>query len=369
MSPEKAEPTRVLVLIKGLGLGGAENLIAEAVESWDRERFEYHVAYMLPWKDQLVPRLEEQDVPVHCLGWDPPAPLRTAGNLRGLVAEWRPQIIHSHLPAASIIARLAVPGTPHVYSEHNIVDYYRRPTRWMNRITYAMNDAVVAVSKAVADSVTGYPGKDPHVVPNGIAPLRPARSRSDIRKELVMDPDTYLVVHVGNIRPHKGHRNLIAAAEMLDTTVDALIVSIGGEKFEGDLSRLDEEVRGRRLENRIRFLGRREDAIDFIAAADLVVNPADVEGLPLTLLEALALGKPVVATSVGGVPTIIKDRETGILVPAKDPSSLASAISFALSSPDASSWGQAGAKLVAERHGIDDMIRRYEEIYSGIVNV
>ena len=367
MSPEQTEQRRVLVLIKGLGLGGAENLIAEAVDVWDRERFEYQVAYMLPWKDQLVSRLEDQDVPVHCLGWDRPAPLVTIRKLRRLIADFEPDVIHSHLPAASIIARLTARGSAHVYTEHNIVDFYRLPTRWLNRMTYGMNDAVITVSEAVAASVAGYPGGDQiHVVPNGIAPLRPSRTAEEVRDELGIDQDTHLIVHVGNIRPHKGHGTLIDTAALLPDR--ALIVSIGGEKFAGDLARLNESVRNRRLDDRIRFLGRREDAIDFMAAADLIVNPADVEGLPLTLLEALALGKPVVATSVGGVPTIVKDQETGALVPPKNPAAMAEAIMFSLTSPQARSWGEAGATLVSERHGIGDMIRQYEAIYSGILD-
>lgn len=360
---------RVLILIKGLGIGGAETLIAEAARHWDRTSFQYRVAYLLPWKDQLVPRIQEADVDVSCLGWTGPSSLGALRRLRELAMEFDPDIVHTHLPSAGVLARLSLPSAIHVYTEHNVVDFYRQPTRTLNRVTYGRNSAVIAVSDAVAMSIDRYPGPEPQVIPNGVSVETEPRQVAAIRSELGIASDTPLIVHVGNIRPHKGHATLIEATRSFIKRIpDAFVVSIGGEKQEGDLERLRRAASSAGVDGHLRFLGRRDDARPFIAAADLVINPSDVEGLPVTLLEALALGRRVVATDVGGVSSIVEDEQTGLLVPPGDPTTLASAVVRSLKSPESAEWGKEGARRVRRTHGLDRMVASYESVYRKILD-
>ncbi len=362
--PDRA---RILVLIKGLGIGGAERLISEGSEHWDLDRFDYRVAYFLPWKDHLVEQLSSRGIRVDCVGSDKGLGPIAYKRLRSLISVWEPDVIHSHLPSAGIMARLAT-TRPVVHTEHNIVSSYRQPTRTVNKLTYRRNAAVIAVSDAVAESLAGYPGPPPIVIPNGVSVAVEQSAIEAVRDELGLEPGRPLVAHVGNIRPHKGHENLIAAtADIVAGRPDVMVVSVGAEKHEGDLNRVRSSAAGAGMSEHIRFMGRREDATAFLAAADVVVNPADVEGLPLAILEALALRRPVVATAVGGVPSVIIDRQTGLLVPPKDPAALAKAVVEALDSPDADSWGQAGYELVAADYGIARMIRDYERVYDGVL--
>jgi glycosyltransferase involved in cell wall biosynthesis len=366
-SPTGSNQTRILVLIKGLGIGGAERLISEGARFWDRDRFDYQVAYVLPWKDQLVDDLEALDVPVTLVGGDKGLDLQTPFRFRRLVDEWMPDIVHSHLPSAGILSRVAT-STPTVYTEHNIAHSYRQPTRALNHMTYRRNARVIAVSAAVGESLDGYPGPKPTVIPNGVAP-KAARNASSVRDELGIDESVPLVVHVGNIRPHKGHQNLIeATAELAVQVPTVAVVSIGVEKEDGDLVRLRSEAAKHGVEGHIRFMGRRPDALDFIAAADVVANPSDFEGLPVTLLEALAFSRPVVATDVGGVSSLIDNELTGLLVPAKDPAALAKGIERALRTDDAADWGRRGAERVESRHSMARMIESYEDVYRELIN-
>lgn len=368
MSSTPGDRARVLVLIKGLGIGGAERLISEGSEHWNRERFEYRVAYFLPWKDQLVGHLRSNGVVVDCIGSEKGLGPKAYGMLRSLISRWEPDIIHTHLPTAGIMARLAT-SRPVVHTEHNLVGSYRQPTRSVNRLSYRRNAAVIAVSDAVAESLHGYPGPTPRVIANGVSVAVEASSIEAVRSELDLEQGRPLVVHVGNIRPHKGHENLIAAtADIVTTRPDVLVVSVGSEKNDGDLERVRSSADTAGLSSHIRFMGRREDAVSFLAAADAVVNPADFEGLPLAILEALALGKPVVATAVGGVPGVIVDRETGLLVPPRDPAALAKGVIEALESPDASRWGHAGSELVKAQYGIARMIHDYEQVYEELID-
>lgn len=373
MSSSRVSPrnsrARVLILIKGLGIGGAETLIAESSSLWDRETFDYRVAFLLPWKDQLVPRLRDRGITVDCLDWRGPASVGGLRRLRELSREWQPEIVHSHLPSAGVLARASIRSTAHVYTEHNIVTSYRQPTRTLNRLTYGRNEAVIAVSDAVAKSIADYPGPEPIVVPNGVSIEADDEEVAAVRAELGIEADVPLVVHVGNIRPHKGHSTLIEATGLVaEELPDAVVISIGGEKHEGDLERLESASKAAGVNGHLRFLGRRDDARTFIAAADLVVNPSDVEGLPVFLLEALALGRRVVATDVGGVSSVVEHEQTGLLVPPRQPESLANAMVRSLTSSESDGWAAAGARLVRDRHSLSGMVASYETIYRNVID-
>lgn len=369
MTERETGRSRVLVVIKGLGMGGAEQLILESAKVWDRDRYEYEVAYLLPWKDQLVEAIGMTGIPVHCFGGpkgrlDPGSVRR----FRKLVRRFDPHIVHAHLPSTGILARLTS-GRPVVYTEHNLADSYRFPTGWLNRTTYGRNRAVGAVSDAVAESLNGFPGPRPVVIPNGVSVSVSPDEREAARTELGVDDSTPLIVHVGNIRPLKGHENLIAAtARLAETVPDFLVASIGGEKNPGDLDRVRASAAAAGVADRMRFLGRRDDARSFTAAADVFVNPSDVEGLPLVVLEALALARPVVATAVGGVPSVVIDGETGRLVPPKDPEALAAAIEATLADEHRAETAAAGAALVEARYGAATMVESYETIYRELLS-
>ena len=353
----------VLVAIKGLGLGGAEKLVAEGARYWDRERFDYHVAYMLPWKNQLVPELEALDVPVTSLGGARGMTPASVWRLRRLAGDVSADIVHAHSPSVGIAVRSVV-RHPLVYTEHNLANSYRQPTRSLNRATYARNAAVTAVSEQVAMSLARFPGPVPVVVQNGVSVAVPPEAAAAARAELGVGPDDPLVVHVGNIRPGKGHDTLIEAVTHLPDGV--AVVSIGAEKWNGDLARVREAASRVGVAHRLRFLGRRSDALEFIAAADVYVNPADHEGLPVTILEALALERPVVATAVGGVPSVVRDEETGVLVPPQEPAALAAAVCGLLEDRQLAGRLAAGGKSLVEReYGLEPMVRAFENIYAG----
>lgn len=359
----------VLMLVKGLGIGGAEKLLSEGARFWDRDRFEYHVAYVLPWKDQLVSDLEDLDVPVHLLSGSgrtsPALPWRLRRLARGLGAD----LVHAHLPYTGILARIATPAAvPVVYTEHNVADSYRFPTRLANRATYGRNAVAIAVSDAVAESLAGYRGKVA-TVRNGVScDVIPDAAHAALA-ELGIGADDPLVVHVGNIRPGKGHDNLVDATAVLEGRVAGVrVVSIGTEKHPGDLDRVRARAADRGVGSTISFLGRREDALAFTAAADVYVNPADYEGLPVAVLEAMCLGRPIVATAVGGVPSVIEDDVTGLLVPAADPPALADAIASLLDDPARRDrLGAAAARFAHDELRLETMVARVESIYDEVL--
>jgi L-malate glycosyltransferase len=359
----------VVIFVKGLGIGGAEKLISEGARFWDRSSFDYRVAYLLPWKDQLVAEIEALGVPVRCIGSRRGATPGVFPRFRRLLDEWRADLVHAHLPVAGILARVAG-NVPVIYTEHNLAWSYHPITRALNRWTYSRNAAVTAVSEPVAEAIAGYRGPRPAIVNNGVHVSVSGEAKSRARAELGLAQDQPLIVHVGNIRPGKGHESLIQAASLLmERGVDASVVSIGVEKNPGDLDRLRAKVSAAALGQRVRFLGRRADALAFIAAADVYVNPAEFEGLPVTILEAMALGRPVVATAVGGIPSVVQDGITGIAVDPGEPDQLADGIATLLANPGyARRLAEAGERLVTAEFGLEPMVRSFENIYRQLLS-
>ncbi|MFC8716673.1 glycosyltransferase [Kitasatospora sp. NPDC057198] len=316
---------RVLWLAKGLGRGGAEQLLVNCVRHADRSRYDIEVAYVLPHKDALVPALEAAGVPVHCLGGAPGRrwPLR----LRALLAERRYDLVHTHMPVPAVAARLLRPGGGRrprlVHTEHNLWERYRLPTRWANALTYRRNDAVVAVSHAVAAGIgRRRPGGWLTVVHHGPdlggAPSGPAARRA-ARAELGLPEGALVVGTVGNLTAKKDQATLLAAFALLrGKEPDARLVLVGSGPLEAGLKA--------RAGDGVLFAGMRADVPALLPGWDVFCLSSRQEGLPVALMEAMASGLPSVVTRVGGMPEILDDGVEGRLVAPGDPVELASAL-------------------------------------------
>jgi glycosyltransferase involved in cell wall biosynthesis len=325
---------RVLWLIKGLGPGGAERLLVEQAARSDRGALEYDVAYLLSWKGHLEPELEALGVAVHCLEARSAADPRWPVRLRRLVHDRDIDVVHIHSPALAGLARPVLRTLRRrpaiVYTEHNGWPSYRLPTRLANRLTLGLDDVTLAVSDAVRASM-GRHGRDVEVVVHGIDVDRVRAHLADrdtVRAELGVAARETLVVTVANLRTGKGYPDLLTAAHAVIDDGPALRFAAAGQgPQEAELEALHDRLG---LGDRFRLLGYVPDAARLIAAADLFVLASVHEGLPVAVMEALALGVPVVATRVGGLPELIEPGESGLLVEPGDPDALAEAIRAAV---------------------------------------
>ena len=314
---ESRRRARVLLIGRGLGLGGMERLLLAQVRSGDRDRFEYAVAFTNEDKDALVPEFEELGIPVHRLsGGRAPWPLA----VRALLAQGRFDVVHAHSPLVAAVVRAASrsarPMPRLVYTEHNSWDPYSVPTRWANRLTYRLDDAQFAVSRAAWESVPVPLRSNLTVLDHGIdvESVRQRRAcRAASREELGIAQDEIVVGTVANLRPEKNYEGLLRVAARL-TADDPRVrfVSIG----QGPLrDRIAGEHAELGLGDRFLLLGAQPDATRLMAAFDIFVLASHVEGLPVAFMEARALGLPVVVTAVGGLTDHVSDRENGLLVP------------------------------------------------------
>ena len=361
--------TRVLWLVKGLGPGGAERLLVEHAASGDHDRFQYHVAYVLDWKRHLVPELEARGVRTHSLGVDSEMDPRWVLRLERLLHRERFDVVHAHSPLVAAVARvetrtLGRARRPRfVYTEHNRWPSYRVETRLANRATFSLNDATFAVSDDVRASISSRYRSGVEVLVHGIdvARVRAQRdARDDVRHELGIAPDEGLAVTVANLRAGKNYPGLLDAARMVvDRGVPVSFVSAGQGQLQGEIAALH---RSSGLGERFRLLGYRDDTTRLIAGADLFVLASHHEGLPVTVMEALTLGVPVVAPAVGGLPEVITTDDNGILATPGSTVALADAIERALE-PSTHARLVAGARRTDERFSNAHAVARVEAAY------
>jgi glycosyltransferase involved in cell wall biosynthesis len=189
-------------------------------------------------------------------------------------------------------------------------------------------DAVIAISEGVRAVLldSGVPDSLITVIPSGIdfTPFEPAGPRDFLRREFGFAPDEFLVGIVAALEDHKGHTYLIEASKIVRDQapkVRFIVVGTGSLRM-----MLDQQAKDLGVEDIVFFLGFRDDVPRILASLDLFVLSSHHEGMGSSLLDAMASRLPVVATRAGGIPEVVEDRETGLLVPPRDPAALAQAI-------------------------------------------
>jgi glycosyltransferase involved in cell wall biosynthesis len=257
--------------------------------------------------------------------WDVASVLVLAALLRSL----RPEVVHWHAARAHAIGAMASlldPAPVRVLSRR-VVFPVRRSIG--SRLLYALPvDRIAAISMAVRDALvqSGVDARKIDVVPSGIEPSPepdPMR-RSELRRALGCGEGDVAAITVSALAPGKGHETLLRAAAVATEAAPGLKLWLAGA---GPLkTRLEAEARALGLEPSVQFLGFRTDIPSLLHAADFFCLATQSEGLGSSILEAMSAGLPVVATRVGGVPEIVEEGVTGILVPASHPGALATAL-------------------------------------------
>lgn len=364
---------RVLLLIKGLGRGGAEQLLVNAAPYLDRSRFQYEVAYLLPWKDALAGELRAHGLEVSCLGGGPGP--RWITRLHTLVREHEIDLVHSHSPLAAVAVRLLLPGhsVRRVYTEHNLWERFHPATYWLNLLTFHRGNHVFAVSDNVLASIrypkplrflptppleTLYHGPDP-------ASVHGWSNHNGIREQLRIPADAPIVGTVANFKTHKGYRYLVEAAALVKEVVpDVRFVMVGQGPLEDEIRR---RARTKGLDGTMMFVGYREDAPQVAGTFDLFALASLQEGLSIALIEAMAQGKPAVVTNVGGLPEVVEHEKQGLVVPPRDPKALARGIVRLLENDELrQKYGEA-ARSRAVQFDIRGAVKRMEEVYGELL--
>jgi L-malate glycosyltransferase len=370
---------KVLWLIKGLGTGGAEKLLEMALKYLDKDKFEYQAAYFLKKKDVLVPQLEKAGVPTFCLNIEKPYDPKALWKIIRYLRREKINVLHIHSPYPAVLGRLAgrLAGVKTiVYTEHNIVEKYHFLTRLGNVLTYQLNDAIIAISDAVSGSIKKWPTarkRKVYRIYNGVdydAIQKLVTDPKSIRQSLKIDERDMVVGTVAHIQPQKGYRYLIEAARLvLDKYPNVTFVIVGGEKVEGGRKELEDLSTELGIREKVVFTGSRPDALQVMAGFDLFVLPSVWEGFGIVFLEAMALGKPVIGTNVGGIPEVVQDGVTGYLVEPRNPPQLADKMLQLLNDETTRrQMGIKGRQRVKELFDIKIQVNKIEQIYAGVLN-
>lgn len=375
-----SEPTpdgriRVLWLIKGLGPGGAERLLAAAATVRDRDAFAYRAAYLLPEKNHLVGELQACGVPVQCLGMSDERDLRWTRRLRRDLVERPVDVVHVHSPYVAALARLVVRTLPRrvrprvVSTEHNDWSRFGVASRVLNGVTLPLSDAVFAVSDQARRSIWRPLRSRVETVVHGVAieDVRKARADRDaVRGELGAGPGELVVVTIANYTPKKDYPTLLhAARRVIDRGLPVRFVVVGQGPLEREVHGLHDQLG---LGRGVALLGYREDAIRVLAAGDVFTLSSSFEGLPVSLMEALVLGLPVAATNVGGIPEAVREGIEGFLVPPRRPDLLADAIERLAVDTDRRATMARAAAARGDAFDISRAVRRYEDAYRALVS-
>ena len=314
-------------------------------------------------------------------------PIRYAAELRRIVRQLADlvetrciEIVQTHLLNVLDAAVLRLQRTPRepaiVWTFHGTDFLPLRPgptlslrrlaCRWTYRANAHRVDAIVAVSEAVRDSVVRQLGRaaaKARVIGNAPSPrkyqaVRPAES---VRAEIGLGLGSRVVLFVGRLAEEKGCRYLIEAVPAVLSRIPAAVALLVGDGPERE--RLEALARRSGVADHVRFLGTREDVADLLGAADVVCLPSLREGLSLALLEAMAAGKPVVATSIVENRAALEPGTTGVLVPPRDPAGLAEGLVAILSDPE----GAREMGLAARRHVLSSRSPELQwELYSAL---
>lgn len=342
-------PTTVLIVSNHADIvGGGEISLLLLLEGLDRAM--WRPVVVVPGEGVVAERCREMGLPTHIV----PLPgirrfrggvIRAVLSLKRLIAETGAQLLHANGSRAMLYAGLAgrLGRTP-VLWHVRVADRDPLP----DRLCAAMAGRIIVNSRAVARRFTGAAARRVRCVYNGVDLKRfsPRQPRAGLRQAAGVTGEGPVIVSVGRFVAYKGYDHLLEAAHLLARDHPAVEWVIAGD---GELrGELDAQCRRLSLGQRVHFLGWREDLPDLLSLADLFVSPAVGEHFGRVLIEAMAMGKAVVATRSGGVPEIVVDGETGVLVHPADPAALAEAVTGLLADPARRQrLGQAG-RLRAE---------------------
>jgi glycosyltransferase involved in cell wall biosynthesis len=359
--PQSKRPLTILQIIAPHRYSGAER-IATYLSAELRERG-HRVVFACKYQEEFLEELAKRDL--ECLSTSVSGKVNPAALLRlmALCRRVRPDVIHTHLSTGawwgSFAGRLlGIPVLAHVHALNT-------------KTCFVYADRIAACSQGVKDHLVaqGVPGDRIHVIYNGIAlpQVGSLRPLPEVRHDLGLTNGEPVVGVAAHLSPKKGQRYLIEATALLRSRRPNLRCYLVGEGDQRE--ELEALAAEKGVAEQVRFMGYRPDAVDLMQAMDIIVLPSVAkEGLGVCLVEAGALGKPVVGSAIPGIDEVIAQGENGLLVPPGDPLALAGALDRLVGDAHLrQEMGRAGQERVARMFTLDRMADETEALYYEMV--
>jgi sugar transferase (PEP-CTERM/EpsH1 system associated) len=361
----------VVQVIYSLDIGGVEKLAVTIGASLDRSRFRPAIC-ALDGGGVLADELAALGVPYHVL-WRKGIELGVLPRLYRCFRREDARIVHTHQFAQLLFSFLPAKlcGARIVHTEHEFFLYRsdpraRRLFRQLIRFCPAMTVVGPEVARYYIEEL-GVPTERVHVIANGVDLRRFDVARAQARARHGLGEDELVYGIVARLEPEKDHGTLLEAFRVLLAGQRRARLLIAGD---GRLRKeLESRARSLGIEGRAMFLGAVTDVSGVLAALDVFVLSSVNEGVPLSVVEAMAAGKPVVATDVGGMRLLVKPGSNGMLVPPADPAALAAAMGSLANDPEKRhEMGARGRQLAAESFSLGTMVDRYQQVYESVLD-
>ncbi len=372
---------KVLQLITELDVGGAERALLSLVKKLSSGKYDVMVAY-LKGEGRLAEHFRDAGIKVFDLKMRNRMALGAVIRLYRLLKREKVRVLHTHLIQADICGFLAgkMAGVPVIIStKHNPDEFRKRRSIpvWLDGIFANRSDRIIAVSNAVRDFLIKWEriSEDKFtVIHNGIDMedfnFREFTSATDItakKEELGIDSSSQVVGTVRRLDEQKGHKFFLEAIpEILKKVHGVKFLIVGDGPLQNKLEKLSEKLK---ISENVIFTGIRRDIPEILAIMDVFVLPSIFEGFGIVLLEAMAMKKAIVASRIGGIPEIVDDGLTGILIEPANPSEIANSIITLLKNPEkAKQMGDAGSKKVEKIFTADVMAKQIEDVYDSALS-
>lgn len=368
-------PIRVLYLIGGGEFGGAEQHLVGLIDHMEHKA--YHPQVAVFYEGEFSRRVRALGIPVTVLNASSQAPLSGLTSVQELLQDWRPHILHTHGVRANLVGRIANHREGHpaksVTTVHSnlSLDY---PVAWkrmlfgaFEHLTWPYVDHFILVSGAMKKEFLkqGMPEKKLSVIHNAIElpdKEQPHVPQTDLRELLEVGPDVTIIGTVARLHAVKGHTYLLKAIQKVVQERQDVVFPWFGD---GDLyEELKSEAEALGVAQYVKFVGFRKDVSDLLPQLDVFVLPSLSEGLSLSILEALAVGVPVISTAVGGTPEVITTGVDGILVPPADPHALYQSICLLVKDKSRrEELAATGKDMVYQRYTLERLVRETTDVY------
>lgn len=364
---------KILHLNNTSSMGGAEQVILDLAALIDSEKFKSYVSAFR--EGELVFEMRKRNIRFLWLKESTQVyDYKFLKNITRLIKENRIDLIHSHTWGTDFYGYWAskILGVPMLATVHNRYYIFEK---WTRRLSYKVLinhiQKIVAVSKDIQNLLK----KDLKLLPqkikliyNGIDTSRFEKKfdQEMLRKELNLSKGDLILGNVGNLREVKDHHTLILSFSKVSPFFpQAKLLIIGEGELKSNLLKLRAELG---LENKVLLLGHRDDIPSLLNLMDIFILSSRLEGCSISILEAMASGKPVIATSVGGNPELVQEGKTGFLVPSAEPEKLAkTTIQLLKDEKQRKKMGEEGKKRVKEKFSRETMVKNYEELYFQIL--
>ena len=367
----------VMHVLHHMKMGGAEHVVYDMVQALDKDKFDVSIC-CLDTLGILGEELISKGYKVFVLNRKPGVDFSVSTKLAKLYKELNIHIAHAHQYTPYFYASNAAllkRGVKIIFLEHG----RHQPDRVrIKRVIYnfflrPFTHSILTNSEALKEALIKYekmPAKNIEVIPNGIK-LKEFDTifkidREKKRSELGLKEYHIVAGMVARLHPIKDHFTLVKAfKKVVQKEPNARLLIAGTGELYSEIARLIDELG---LNEYVKLLGYYEDLFGFLRSLDIFVLASISESAPISILEAMTTGLPVVASDVGGVKEMVVDNETGILVPSKDVDALANALLKIIESPDMRErMGKMGRKRVEEFYSFDNMIKKYEKLYISLV--